>query len=104
MPFSCSAPLLLADPIPRAEASSKVEAASAHQSLVRSWPPRTAEQQELYEKRQAEAKRLFEEQQKEAKTQQELATQRGEQERQARRHHEQIVAQRLEQKRHTRIE
>ena len=82
MPFSSSAPLLLADPIPRAEASSKVQAASAHQSLVRSWPPRTAEQQELYEKRRAEAKRLFEEQQKEAKEQQELAEQRRKQERQ----------------------
>ncbi len=104
MTSSSSAPLLLADPIPRAEAHSQVPAVHTHRSLVRSWPPRTADQQEMYEKRQAEAKRLFEEQQEEAKTQQELATQRGEQERQARRHQEQIVAQRLEQERQTRIE
>jgi hypothetical protein len=82
MTSSSSAPLLLADPIPRAEAYDKVQAASAHQSLVRSWPIRTEAQQVLYEKRQAEAKRLFEEQQKEARKQEELAEQRREQERQ----------------------
>ncbi len=84
MTSSSSAPLLLADPIPRAEAHNQVPAAHTHQSLVRSWPPLTEEQQELYEKRLAEAKRVLKEQQEEAKKQQELATQRLEQDRQAR--------------------
>ena len=67
MTSSTSAPLLLADRITRAETYSKVQTASAHQPLVRSWPIRTAKQQELYEKRQAEAKRLFAEQEEERK-------------------------------------
>ena len=103
MTSSSGAPLLLADPITRAEAYTKVQTASAHQSLVRSWPIRTAKQQELYEKRQAEAKRLFAEQQEERK-QKELATQTCEQGRQARRQQEELVAQRLEQERQPRIE
>ena len=104
MTSSSSAPLLLADLITRAEAYTKVQTAYAHQSLVRSWPIRTAKQQELYEKRQAEAKRLFAEQQEEERKKEELATQTCEQERQARRQQEELVAQRLEQERQTRIE
>ncbi len=102
MTSSSSAPLLLADPIPRAGAYSKVQAASAHQSLVRSSPIRTEEQQVLYEKRQAEAKKLFEEQQEEGKKQEELATQRREQEKQTRRQQEELDEQRREQERQAR--